>query len=239
MTDPHDIEKYTKNMLKMLIQRCPSLEDLELDLGASEVDVGELFQHGRWPMLKRLTFASEIVMPEHDTMDQFLSAHPTLEHISIPYLSEVRAVRWMENVPCLRGLSCADPRNLKSAIFHHAFKYLEYLALDLSYSSATGNFCLQSLAQITSLRCMTLRGGQSPPGLLAEVARAVPQLQRLHFNHYDGWESPTVSKIINDEEGVSIYFFSESILQIRAFFAHIFEYRLSPLVSRCSRISAI
>jgi hypothetical protein len=202
--DLNYINKYTKNMLNMLIHRAPGLEDLHLDLGDSEVDVGELFQHGCWPMLKRLTIASDILMPEDDTMDRFLNAHPTLEHISIPRLSEVKAVRWMENVPCLRGLSCADPRNLKSAISRHGFKFLEYIALDLSYSSATGNFCLQFLSQITSLRRLTLRGGQSPPGLLSEVVRAVPQLEQLHFNHYDGWESPTVAKIINDEDGVSI-----------------------------------
>jgi hypothetical protein len=192
-----------KTMLDMLIHRCPRLEDLQLYQRHAFVDMDfrQLFKHGRWPMLKKLSLVSDMIPPTGDGVYEFFDAHPTLEHIFIPKLTHITPVQRMENIPNVRSLGCVHPLHLNVNIFTH----LEFLALDFAHGWERYDFGILALPRLSVLRCLSLNSVQFPSlsAILPRIARAVPNLERLHFNHEGGWDAFTVPGILNDEDGVS------------------------------------
>lgn len=198
--DLQGTREYTTKLITML-GRCPSLEELHISPWNTEyLDTTQLLEYGRWPSLKMFTlrYMSD---DAYCVFNTFTEAHPALERLYInpdrngtPNSNQV----WTKSLPNLKALHVGSMRDMTKIVSPITLQNLECLSVvDLSLKPRRVSKHLQILAQIPTLRSVTVRFPRPTEELLLRLTKSLPLIQRLHFMYNE-------SQNLNDEECESV-----------------------------------
>jgi len=173
-----------------MLDRCPELEDLHLfPWLPTYLDTTQVFEHSLWPCLKRFTLRhiGGIGLEDDGALNKFIRAHPRLERLYIDTDefeapdSDAKRV-WSESLPNLKALHVGLICDMKQLMTPGTMRNLEFLSVvDLNSDSRAEH--LSILAQIHTLRSLVIHCPHPSSELLAQLAQAVPWIERLQFNH--------------------------------------------------------
>ncbi|KAF8522605.1 hypothetical protein BU17DRAFT_86875 [Hysterangium stoloniferum] len=175
------------SLMDVLVARSPDLEDLELNLkGMAPFPVPQLLS-AHWPKLRRLTITGILQLYEYNIATDntakaavfmnFLSRHPLLEALAIPY-EHVSAVPEgcfnINTTPNLTSLSLAPqmrPQGLTGVIHPDVARRLTHVSI-----AFTGK-CLRVVREFKSLQSINV---MDPDAItLMSLAKLIPNIKRL------------------------------------------------------------
>lgn len=196
-------------MVDMLVNRCPRLEYLQLRLDhAQNTDITQLFERGRWPMLKKLSIGgkttrdSPMILPNSDIMNKFLTNHPMLERVYIRHggpplaLTDIEHLHAIDVDPEPLDMQRLNPRDIR---------HFEYLTtVDLSGLDRDRN--LHILSHLPSLRALVVKCDILSSSVQEGLIEATPLIEKLEFVGYYGDRNFSTSEIL-DQHGVCTFHF--------------------------------
>ena len=187
------LSSFTTSSLEMLIHRCPSLETLDLSPSFRRpINASQIFGRGRWPFLRRLRLSPATYEEpvEENVLGKFIKAHRKLERITIPsyrYLEYIQSIKYDRTQHAnLRALHGWESDILSTRVPCESMRSPGYVEVVQVVSLDTPQYQdveLQKLAQNRSLRALVVNCRHPSKDLMVRFAQAVPQLERLHFNH--------------------------------------------------------
>jgi hypothetical protein len=164
--------------LSHTLSRCPGLVDLHLHpWHPAFLHAQPIFEHGRWPLLNRLSIRRIFPPYNSATLQTFIDAHPNLEHLYIdtdnfdpPNTQWV----WAGSFPNLKALHIGPNWAIRPIMTPNTKRNLEYLSV-VDMRSADRVEHLRILGELPILRFLAVQFSTVSPVLLDRLAQAVPQ----------------------------------------------------------------